>query len=130
MKGISPKLPLTIDDIDGHYSNNKTIKEAVTQNLKHLLLTNKGEKMMDPSFGAGLMSYLFEPLDSSTFSTIQANIIEQADKYLPFVKILDINFHVGDPDIGQPSELLQVKVDFEIVPIRQTSNLVINSDLN
>ncbi len=86
MKGISPKLPLTIDDIDGHYSNNKTIKEAVTQNLKHLLLTNKGEKMMDPSFGAGLMSYLFEPLDSSTFSTIQANIIEQADKYLPFVK--------------------------------------------
>jgi len=130
MNGISPKLPLMVDDVDGHYNNNKTIRESVTQNLKHLLLTNKGEKMMDPSFGVGLMAHLFEPLLTSSFPDIETAIIQQVSKYLPFVEIVDIRFQTGNPDLGQPPELLSVRVDFEITPIRESAILVINSDLN
>ena len=130
MQGISPKLPLMVDDVDGHYSNTKTIKEAVTQNLKNLLLTNKGEKIMDPSFGVGLMSYLFEPMNPSSYANIEATIIQQVNKYLPFVDILDVQFITGNPDMGQPPELLHIKVHFEITPLRQTSILAINSDFN
>tara|TARA_Y100001963_G_scaffold157923_1_gene255743 strand:+ start:4693 stop:5085 length:393 start_codon:yes stop_codon:yes gene_type:complete len=130
MNGISPKLPLMVDDIDGHYNNNKTIKESVAQNLKHLLLTNKGEKMMDPSFGAGLMSHLFEPMLVTSFPDIETSIIQQVAKYLPFVEITDIQFQTGNPDLGQPPELLSIRVDFIITPIQESAILVINSDLN
>ena len=45
---------------DGPFQLNKTIPETVKQNLKNLVFTNKGERIMDPLFGIGVYSYLFE----------------------------------------------------------------------
>ena len=59
MAGISPKLPLRRDSVDG-YDLIKNYVDMVRQNLKNLVLTNPGERMMDPSFGIGLRTYLFE----------------------------------------------------------------------
>ena len=60
MSGVSPKLPLQANDVDGHYALNKTFKEATKQNLKNLVLTVPGEKIMNPNFGAGIHQMLFE----------------------------------------------------------------------
>ena len=60
MYGISPKLPLIVDDLDGHYGLTKTIREAVKQNFKNLILTSPGERVMDQQFGVGLRSYFFD----------------------------------------------------------------------
>jgi phage baseplate assembly protein W len=58
MSGISPKLPLANNKVDGAYELNKTIKQSVNQNLKNLILTNPGERIMDPLFGVGLSQIL------------------------------------------------------------------------
>ena len=57
-KGLSPKLPLTKDPQDG-YALNKEYVELVQQNLKMILLTAPGERIMEPEFGVGLRNYLF-----------------------------------------------------------------------
>ena len=57
MYGISPKLPVTVDDLDGHYALTKTIREAIKQNFKNLMFTIPGEKVMDIDFGVGLKRY-------------------------------------------------------------------------
>ena len=59
-KGLSPFLPLTEDNTDGPYKLNKIIPEVARQNLMMVLLTNPGEKMMDPTFGVGISRFLFE----------------------------------------------------------------------
>ena len=60
MYGVSPKLPLIVDDLDGHYGLTKTVREAVKQNFKNLILTSPGERVMDSNFGVGLRNFLFE----------------------------------------------------------------------
>lgn len=61
MAGLSPKLPVSRDSEDG-YSLTKTYEEMVRQNLKNLLLTNPGERMMDPDFGVGMKRYLLSSM--------------------------------------------------------------------
>lgn len=50
---ISPRLPLASDTRFG-YTMLVTMKQAIAQNLKCLMLTAPGERIMDPEFGVGL----------------------------------------------------------------------------
>lgn len=57
----APKLPLEYNGNDFEYISDAL--ENIRQNLKMLLLTNPGEKIMDPQYGVGLRKFLFEPTD-------------------------------------------------------------------
>ena len=82
---ISPQLPVRNDDVDPAFGLNKTIKEAVAQNLKHLILTCPGEKMMDPTFGVGLRNYLFENFDD--IPELEDRIKNQIELYIPQIEL-------------------------------------------
>ena len=73
VRGLSPKLPLTYDESEG-YRMNKKFAEMVLQNLKMLLLTNPGERIMEPDFGVGLKRYLFEQNIDAVHGDIHAKI--------------------------------------------------------
>lgn len=59
MASYAPSLPLTIDGQDG-FVNIKDFGHLIKQNLKMLVLTNQGERIMMPNFGIGLKKILFE----------------------------------------------------------------------
>jgi len=130
MSGISPKFPLRSDRVDGSYQLNKTIIESVRQNLKNLILTSPGEKVMDPEFGVGVQRILFENFSDPAVSNIKNRITSQVRKYMPFVEVLDIDTSMGDPILGEPEELLKVKVRFIVKPLNQIDILIINSNSN
>ena len=129
MHGVSPKVPLINLDEDASYGLNKTIPEAVGQNLRNLMLTTPGEKIMDPDFGVGLWRYLFEPNLQATHSEIEGRIRAQVQKYLPFVDILDISFIKGKPTDPMNDNALTIKLKYLIAPIAHIDVFVINSDL-
>jgi len=52
--GLSPKLPLTVSEVFGPYNLNTNFEDLAKQNLKMLILTIPGERIMDPNFGVGL----------------------------------------------------------------------------
>ena len=91
MSGISPKLPLYIDPVDG-IALNKTLKQMTRQNLKMIILTSPGERIMHPKFGVGLRRYLFMNNTSRTLSDISRKIEQQVRTYLPSVNIRSIKF--------------------------------------
>ena len=91
MSGISPKLPLYIDPVDG-IALNKTLKQMTRQNLKMIILTSPGERIMHPKFGVGLRRYLFMNNTSRTLSDIKRKIEQQVRTYLPSVSISSIKF--------------------------------------
>ena len=98
MAGISPKLPLQRDEQDG-FTLNKTILEAVRQNIKMLILTSPGERVMDPDFGCGIRRLLFENTNTGVYGEIESRIRKQVSRYLSFVNILDVDFvKEGDPN--------------------------------
>lgn len=88
--GFSPKLPLKYDDTDGPYLSLKTIKDVGKQNLKMIILTNPGERVMDPTFGVGISRYLFNQEGFFDAGIIEQNILSQVAKYIPYVNITNI----------------------------------------
>jgi len=86
MYGIGPKLPIRLTKGETPIST-KTIEENTHQNLKNLLLTAPGERVMDVNFGVGLRRFLFENNTPSSRVAIESRIYEQIDRYMPFVRI-------------------------------------------
>ena len=91
MPSISPKLPLALDSELG-YQMNKSLLEVVRQNLKMLILTSPGERVMIPNFGVGLKRYLFENVTPSLKDSIKQKIKEQVKLYMPAVLINKVIF--------------------------------------
>jgi len=99
--GISVITPLIYDKQDGPYKLNKTIQDAVKQNFKNLVLTIKGERIMDPDFGVGIYSYLFENYNLGTINELKQETYSQVRKYLPFINILDFTVAESTTNLNQ-----------------------------
>tara|TARA_Y100000589_G_C26933195_1_gene539209 strand:- start:324 stop:713 length:390 start_codon:yes stop_codon:yes gene_type:complete len=121
--GISVKVPFLRDKMDGH-GMNKTYKQVAVQNLKMLILTSPGERIMDPLFGVGLRDYLFEQDSPVAHGNISARIRSQVNKYLPYIFIKEVEFDsqgAGNPDA--PDNHLQVRIHFRITPLEADETL-------
>ena len=130
MAGISVKLPLTADEQDGHYRLNKTYEEMVNQNLKMLILCSPGEKPMDPLYGVGIRRFLFEQNTPAVHQEIQAKILEQVSKYLPYVEIDQILFDsIRNAYTQEVENMLRVSIYYTILPLDTQDTLAINIDL-
>jgi len=113
MAGFSPKLPLTLDVDDG-YALTKDLKELAKQNFKNLVLTSPGERIMDPEFGVGIRSYLFENNSVQTQGRIDARVRSQVQKYLPYINIESIQFDNIDVNPNVSENFLGVRILYTI----------------
>tara|TARA_Y100000310_G_scaffold337635_1_gene425230 strand:+ start:941 stop:1345 length:405 start_codon:yes stop_codon:yes gene_type:complete len=122
MAGLGPKLPLNNGGTVG-YDLLKSLDQVVHQNLKNLLLTAPGERIMDPNFGVGLKRYLFEPDTSSLRREIRKKIRQQVSIYMPFVDILKISFFSPEEapgalnQIAVESNVLRLNLAYRITPM-------------
>ena len=64
---------------------------AIKNSIKTILLTNKGEKPFQPSFGCNITRYLFEQPDPITLSFLEDEIKDALGKYEPRVITTDVN---------------------------------------
>lgn len=121
--GISVSLPFRRDPSDG-FGMNKTYKQVAIQNLKMLILTSPGERIMDPLFGVGLRDYLFDQDAPTTHGSIAARIRSQVKKYLPYIHINRIDFDSqGTNNQDAPNNQLSVSIDFVITPLEVSAIL-------
>jgi|10_taG_2_1085330.scaffolds.fasta_scaffold487254_1 hypothetical protein len=97
---LGVKLPLAKSSADG-WQLIKTIRGLVKQNLKMILLTYPGERVMEPNFGVGVGSYLFKNFTESTYAEIDSKIREQVSRYLPVVTIDNIIFDASGQDFNE-----------------------------
>ena len=123
--GLAPKLPLSRNDTDGFYGLTKDIVENTQQNLKNLILTSPGEKMMDPGFGVGIRRMLFENRDT-VVSQASGQIHEQVRIYMPYIRVLDIAVAPKEENITISNEhTLFLGIEYTILPIAYTDRMVI-----
>ena len=70
--------------------------EQAKSNLKNLLLTKKGERVMQPNFGTGLSSLLFEQMDDSFEERLKETITNSVNFWLPYISIEEIDVNMTD----------------------------------
>ena len=114
--GLSPKLPLMTDSTDG-YALNKKYSEMISQNLKMLVLTSPGERLMDPEFGVGIRNFLFEQNIEITHAEIVNRIKTQVGRYMPFVNVNVVILTPNDDNTLDPN-YLSIKLEYFIKPLR------------
>lgn len=117
-----PSIPMEYDSGTG-FTMESDILGEIRQNLRMLLLTNPGERVMVPEFGVGMMQYLFRRFGEQTNSAIRTNIIGQVGRYLPVVKIDQILFDSGDRD----GNILGVVIYYSIPSLGASDSIVITT---
>lgn len=83
---------------------------AVKQAVLNILLTNKGERLYDTQYGSNIRSFLFEPLDFATSSTIRDRILDSLSRYERRLNILNL---LVEPDFANNG--FNVLLEFNII---------------
>ena len=74
-----------------------TTREQIKANMVNYLLTNKGERVFRPSFGADLRNLLFENIIDVTTEDLKASIQNDISLFFPTVAVKEIEFN-NQPD--------------------------------
>ena len=125
--GLAPALPLVRDYVDG-YGLVKDFVALAAQNLKMVVLTAPGERIMNPFFGVGIRNFLFEPSISFTYGAIRAKIREQVQLFLPYIEISEIVINGSTADLTLQEQYVHVEIRYEILPLALNSVLELKVD--
>jgi hypothetical protein len=72
-------------------------EDNVSENIRIILLTEPGERLRRPGFGAGLRQYLFEPNNPGTRQRIRESIEDALVRWEPRVSLESVAVE-ADPD--------------------------------
>jgi Bacteriophage baseplate protein W len=95
-------------------------EEDVRQALRIILLTNPGERIMRPTFGAGLNSFLFEPVNPTTLHSIRTRVEDAIVDWESRVDVLDVSVTA---DATQRSTVL-IDIRYRVRLTNSVGNLV------
>ena len=71
----------------GVFKPNYTTKEAIKNNLINYLLTNPGERPLNPTFGGGLRAFIFEQITTNNLDFLKERISSNIKTYFSNVNI-------------------------------------------
>lgn len=86
---VGVDLPMTPSTGDGFKLNYTTLDQAVA-NSRNLLLTNKGERVMLPTYGCDIKKSLFENITNDLIYTLENNIRTSFATWLPYIFINEL----------------------------------------
>ena len=95
---------------DNNFIRSQTLREQASSNIKNLLLTNKGERVMQPTFGSDLQRLLFEQYSDDLRDRIEESIREALGNWLPYVIVNEV-FVIQNE--GNPN-LIEVSIEYSI----------------
>jgi len=94
----------------GPFKSTYTTKDQIKSNLINLLLTAKGERVMNPNFGCDIKRQLFENITEETQQNIINSIVEAVNTFMPEIQLINI---VVSPDID--FNTVNVTIDYKII---------------
>ena len=107
---IGLSLPMKHDDAKGFFPGTTTTLSQTGSNIRNLLLTNKGERVGQPTFGADIMKVLFEQMGDELINQVESSISEAMAEWLPHVTVSKLNVEPDEVEINQ----LNIELEFSL----------------
>jgi phage baseplate assembly protein W len=95
-------------------------EDDVREAIRIILMTAKGERVMQPDFGAGLYDFVFASMSSTTLGRIQRTVQDALVKWEPRVQVTGVSV---EPDQGEIGKLL-INIDYRVRATNTRFNLV------
>ena len=80
---------------EGYFRQSFRTFDQVRSNLKNLLLTKRGERILQPDFGSGLHDLLFNPATEKFEEDLENTINDAVAQWLPYIIVEDINIDIS-----------------------------------
>jgi phage baseplate assembly protein W len=93
-------------------------EEAVKESIKNLILTDKGERLMQPLIGSNIRAMLFENLTPAVLKMIETQVRTTIEEYEPRVELIDVNVKSRIDD-----NKVEVEIRFYITTVAQPIQL-------
>jgi phage baseplate assembly protein W len=106
---IAIGVSLPFNGPSGPFNKTYSTADQIKSNLINLLLTDKGERVFNPDFGADLKKVLFEVEVDDTYSYIQDLITTNIEYFVPEVQIVEIQV-LPDEDNNSISVTVRYKL--------------------
>lgn len=81
--GVSIPFSNTNDVFNSTY----TTIDQIKSNLINFILTNRGERRLNPNYGSNLRQYLFEPINPSTINALEIKLTNDIKTNFPSVRV-------------------------------------------
>ena len=118
----------------GFFQGNTDTISAVRENIKILLLTLKGERVMHAEMGTNipvLQGQLFEPISrDETFENIRLEIETAIQSYLPYIRVLNIRMITQEEEPTLGNNKIRISMTYAISDqsaLSDTINLTLNN---
>jgi phage baseplate assembly protein W len=86
-----------------------TTQEAIKNNLIDFFLTEPGERYLNPTYGGGLRSFIFEQINSNTLETLQEDIQSKISRQFPSVQVSNLEI-LQDPDYNTITAVIKYNI--------------------
>lgn len=86
--GVGVKLPFSAGNV---FTTTYTTADAIKYNLINLLLTQKGERYLNPDFGTDIRKQLFSQLTPNGIQDLEDNILTEIGRWFPTVSVQTLN---------------------------------------
>lgn len=89
-KDVAVGIKLPFSKNNGLFSLSYSTEEQAISNLKNLLLTRKGERVFQPTFGSQIYALLFEPISLDLKQKMEDGILVDINFWLPYIIIDEV----------------------------------------
>ena len=93
----------------GVFNKTYSTKDQIKSNLINLLLTDKGERIMNPEFGTDLRKSLFDNMTDSSSELLRLKIIDSINIFIPEIILGEIKI---EPNFD--SNILDVTINYRL----------------
>jgi phage baseplate assembly protein W len=107
--------------VNGFFEQGFTSYEQAKSNLRNLLSTRRGERVMQPLFGSGLHSLLFEQMDSDFEFQLEQEITNSVALWLPYIKVNQIDIELTDE--MRDRNMARINITFSVGTQIETDNV-------
>ena len=109
---VGLSLPL-INGSNGYFQTTLTQLEQAKSNLRNLLLTVKGERIMQPDLGCDIWKMVFEQQDETVGMRAEQHIRDAVDLWLPYLELKSVDVVSTFTEID--NNILRIEVVFNLL---------------
>ena len=110
-------FPFRIDAASGQ-AGRASYQDHVEQMIRQVLLTDPGERVCLPTFGAGLRRLIFAPISAALEAATQLAVTQSLQTWLgDQIDVRNVTVASG-ADTGLPDGAILVRIEYELIETR------------
>lgn len=117
-KAVGISLPFTGKAV---FNSTYETKEAIKANLINYILTGKGERYFNPTFGSGIRNLIFNNINRDSLSDLEFLIRDALQQYFPKLEVIGLKLE-GKPE----TNLVSFSLNFRITDTQLEDEITIN----